>query len=352
MKTLGIMVLNKHQEADYYNQLGKHAGKYNFNLYLFTPSAIDLSNWTAEGKRFINSYKWIDETFPIPTFIYDRCFYPSTKVWQLYQPNVLALKKNRNFTFLGHGLPGKFPVYNAMSKDRLLKKHLPPTVEFKSSNQFFNLLTKYESIILKPKSGSQGRGIIVIEADDGYFKIKSNYLGKISQKQFQSKGQFIKWVNSLLTKDYLIQPYLSLQVDNRPFDIRVLLQKGNDGAWIEQGRGIRIGKDSALISNLHAGAQVVNYTKGLDHFFSEEKVVIDQTINHIIPQIPIVLEAANFNLFEIGIDISIDQTGHIWVLEVNSKPGHQVIKCVAQDESLYIYETPFVFCQYLSRSNE
>jgi hypothetical protein len=58
---------------------------------------------------------------------------------------------------------------------------------------------------------------------------------------------------------------------------------------------------------------------------NQAKTMIDQ-INTLCCYIPPLLEHHVGRLAELGIDIGIDQSGLIWVIEVNSKPGRAVAR--------------------------
>lgn len=325
MKELGILVLNLEQEAEYFNQLGVYAKKFDFHLYLFTPDSYSLVTNTILGKKFISEYNWLDDTFNLPEYIYDRCFYPSTIFKNYYAPMVQALKESNQTIFIGHGLPGKLFVYQELVKNPTLQNFLPETEKLSGLAQLHHFIERFKTVIIKPIEGSQGKGI---------YRIK----------------EFEKVPSGIIKQGtHLIQPYLSLEVDNQPFDIRILLQKNQHREWIEQGRGVRVGKPEALLSNLHAGGHVVDYTSWINKHFVDKKQQINQNIEEIIKALPAVLDEKFPPLFEIGLDIGLDQNGHVWILEVNSKPGHQVLEFFNNHK---MYEAPFLYCTYLSNIKE
>lgn len=347
LRELGIVVLNMEQERDYFNQLGIHSQKYDFNLYLFTPDAINFTTKNVTGKKYSSENTWTDEIFKLPEFIYDRCFYPSLKFRMQYLPLIQSLKQILSSTFIGHGLPGKLAVYHALSEEPKLHNYLPITEQLTTIKQIHEYLHIYPEIIIKPIFGSQGKEIQKIKISENHIQTSTNGIKNII---FDNQEQFEEWISSYIQKGtYIIQPYLSLQVDDQPFDIRILLQKDGKGKWVEQGRGIRVGMTSTLISNLHAGGEVFEYNSWMNKKFKEKRLEIDQSVDQLVKILPRILEKNYPPLFELGIDIGVDQVGHVWILEANSKPGYQVLETLKNHR---MYEAPLLYCLYLTSSRE
>ncbi|HZG14356.1 MAG TPA: YheC/YheD family protein, partial [Candidatus Bathyarchaeia archaeon] len=56
---------------------------------------------------------------------------------------------------------------------------------------------------------------------------------------------------------------------------------------------------------------------------------IEEEIDQVISLLPSFLEQYHGRLVELGIDIGIDTNGHVWIIEVNSKPGRTVFRQIS-----------------------
>jgi glutathione synthase/RimK-type ligase-like ATP-grasp enzyme len=351
LTSLGIIVLNIAQEQHYFTSLGEMAHSYNIKLYRFKPESIDFSIECITGESYDRNRGWVHAAFPFPDYIYDRCFYRSNEEVKFYQPVMKKVKSNRHSTFIGNGLPNKWKVHEALASDREMTAFLPKTLKIESVQQLKTHLEHAEfttPVLLKPVHGSQGNGIVRINSYHDHVSAQVNMQGKMKQMQFQSKSSFFKWIQRYIkTRNVLIQPFLTLQNDEgRPFDIRILLQKDHKGDWVERGRGTRVGKRDTFISNLHSGGQIEDYDNWMNTHFSLKRIDIEHKIRHILSRTPQLLEQQFQPLFELGMDIGVDREGKVWIIEVNSKPGHQVV-LNTKHYGNEIYNAPFQYCLYL-----
>jgi hypothetical protein len=190
------------------------------------------------------------------------------------------------------------------------------------------MLKKYRKICMKPNGGSHGIGVVSIEPlEDGYVirgRTKTNYP---FEKQIQTQHQLVAWVQTFIQKTkYLIQPYLSLHTaENLPFDLRILVQKNGKQQWETTGKAIRIGKEKSITSNLHGGGDAKKLEPFLEDNFDREQIEeIKQQIGKIATIVPFHIESQHGKLVELGLDVGIDRHAHVWIIEVNSKPGRSV----------------------------
>jgi glutathione synthase/RimK-type ligase-like ATP-grasp enzyme len=346
--SLGIIVLRSGQEQSYFTEMGAAAAEYGINLYTFLPEAIDLKEKIIAGNHYNQSKKtWGKETFSIPTFIYDRCFYSTRNLYKRNYPIVQWLKHES--IFLGHGLPNKWAVYQSLKKSPYISYMLPATIRIKNPEEVVNLLKLKHKIVLKPESGSQGKGIFFFWYKKHTPVCQTHLNGCIQTHDFQNLTEFKVWLQKCLYQTkYIAQDFLSLLTERQePFDIRILLQKNENGQWTERGRGLRVGKKGSLISNIHNGGSIHKFEQWFYAlpFWKQSKV--HQQITNITSFTPLLLEKSFHQLFEIGIDIGVDHQGHVWLLEVNSKPGHQVVLQTNPKIKPLLYRSPAAYCRYL-----
>lgn len=354
MITLGILVTNLFQEEDYFTAMAKAGLKEDVTIYLFLPSDINTIQKIVKGKSYCHKTEtWVENRFPIPQFIYDRCFYENEEIFKKHSPNVTWLKSQPNISFLGCGLPNKWFVFNALKDDPVINYFLPETELLSNPNSVFSMFTKYDSLLLKPVSGSQGKGIFVLVKSGENFYLFAKKSGVPYHKQL-SQNQVEQLLKKVAAKrKYLIQPYLQLtNNEQRPFDIRIFLQKNKEGKWAEIGRGIRTGKIGDYTSNLGSGGEVSSYLDWLQILPADAWQPLQQNISILLERIPIILEKQGQQLFELGLDFGFATDGRLWVLEVNSKPGRKVITTCFPYKTESLAKGPIEYCSYLSANNK
>lgn len=324
MGLLGIMTLNNELETPYFNSIAKQASSYNFTVCRFHPDDWNMNTNRITGTIFNEaSASWDYDHLPLPELIYDRCFHSKhsskSKTYQIIQ----RLKKKTHF--LSIGLPNKWRVHEALSRHHVLATYLPKTIKPTTIEEVIHSLFADEALVIKPVHGSQGKGILFISFQRDIITMQTHHHGKIITAML-SFDELKKWLQKIFTKNsYIVQTYLSLITDkNKPFDMRVLLQKNAHGGWQEVGRGIKVGLPGSLVSNLHNGGSVQSFDTWIYEQPAQKQ--IHEQLNELIHFIPLALEEEFGCLFELGIDIGIDSKGHCWLLEVNSKPGYRMIK--------------------------
>lgn len=352
MNNLGILVTNIQQEQEYFSQIARAAREKNIDLYLFLPNDIELTHKMAKGKKYCyDSNNWLTDVFSLPRFIYDRCFYANQIIYKKHFPFVSWLKSQPEIIFLGHGLPNKWIVYQTLNNDLSMRAFLPETVLLTTSNQVLSTLDKHRSVLLKPVSGSQGKGIFVLTKTGEGVSLLAKKAFQPYYKQL-SKNQLEHLLYKITSQhQYLIQPFLSLtDQQHRPFDLRIFLQKDSQGAWREIGRGIRRGKVGDFTSNLASGGSVFSFEEWFQSLSSILQSELQKNIADLCTRIPKLLETDSQQLFELGLDFGIDHQGSLWLLEVNSKPGRTVVTYRSPSQKELLAKAPIEYCEFLQRS--
>lgn len=347
---LGLLSLRSDQETEYFTEIAKRAVLHGMQVVRFTPFQIIPATEQVRGLLFDSvQERWIQHTFPIPPFIYDRCFYNRTESSRQGKPIVEWLKKRPQTQFLGYGLPDKLQTYSILSHHPATAPYVPYTVEATVEN-VWKYIWKHKQAALKPVNGSQGNGFCFLSYGRRSIQATLQQAKQTITESFISKEDFSVWLAPILqSQTYMLQPFLSVQdAYGRPFDIRVLLQKNETGIWEEVGRGVRCGNERAVVSNLHAGSQIITYEQWKQSYPKRERLLLEDNIATLLKAVPIALEQSLSPLFEIGLDISVDQNQAVWLLDVNSKPGRRVMLDCKPESADQLYHAPLSYCKYLT----
>lgn len=347
---LGFMTLHQEAEKSYSTEIAKRAGSFGLTVFRFCPA--DIQPGTALLKGFVYEQdEWKPSLQPLPAFIYDRCFYSKGDRSAKSRPIAEWLKNRPDTVFLGKGLPDKWAVHQAIMKDSTLSFYLPDTAQIDTAKDILPLLFRERQCMLKPVKGAQGRGIIALSLSGKTIEAVYHNGANKKTKGFSSIEEFEIWMNLFLkqsTSPYLIQPLLQLTDRSRyPFDIRILMQKDGSGNWAERGRGIRRGYQGSFISNLGSGGEALSYEDWFQRLSRRQAYLFHDDLSTILSKLPIVLEQSFSSLFELGIDIGYSRDGSIWILDVNSKPGRQLIMQTQPDQKNNLYEAPLAYCKHL-----
>lgn len=352
MISFGMMSLSLKSELSYFTEIARCANPETFTCYRFTPANIHPITEMVMGEKFdYKKDRWIKTDFPVPKIIYDRCFYTNDPASKQSMAIVKWLKNRRDLTFLGNGLPNKRAIYEVLSKSSL-SPYIPKTIEAANGKTVTEQLEDWNKAILKPNFGSGGSGIYKIEKSGTEYEVTADLGGRMSSKTFLSTTETEDWLDSLFRKrEYLLQPYLELtDSENHPFDIRVLLQKDRDDNWIIRGKGVRRGSKGGILSNLSSGGVILSFEEYTNSLNTRTKKFILHELEEILSKLPDILEASFPRLFELGVDIGLDNNNALWVLDTNSKPGRKVIASVSPDVKEELYKAPLEYAKMLSET--
>ncbi|MGP7818980.1 YheC/YheD family endospore coat-associated protein [Niallia sp. 01092] len=345
MNRFGIMTLSLDSESSYINGIANYCDPSAFQIFHFVPSTFDPFTEKVKGRMYNHENNtWVTGEFPIPTILYDRCFYHESSHSHQCKNIVSWLKNREDIKFIGNGLPNKLTLYDVLKESRL-KAYIPRTKTLRNAEQLLAELSTAQPVIIKPINGSQGNGIYFIQKRNKEIFVKTDKKNKQVEHSFSDSEKFIAWLNGLLAKNaYLSQAYLPLYNQSKqPFDIRSLLQKKPSGKWEIVEKGIRLGEPNRIISNLSAGADVIPFRDWLKHTSFRMKNFLENEVNDILSTIPPVLEKSFPSLFELGVDIGVTANGSLWILDVNSKPGRKVILNAYPHLEEQLYKAPTLY---------
>ncbi|MDX5476550.1 MAG: YheC/YheD family protein [Bacillaceae bacterium] len=343
--TLGILTFSNPIKSSYMTNIALHSLRYDVQACTFSPANISLGKNEVFGYLFCRvTLSWKKGRFPLPSFIYDRLYYPSPSQNKTYIEKMTWLKKHRHITFLGLGLPNKWEVFQKLQLKNELQPFFLPTKKY-TLLHFTKMLSTYKEVLLKPINGSQGVGIIKVNQSLDCVEVSRDGEHRVT---FNSLLLFHDWIMAKETP-FILQPFLTLLTNNQqPFDLRILLQKGEDGEWLERFRAIRHGGVGNITANLATGGAILQYEDWIKQFSYEERNKFETIVSLLVSNLSKELDKKFHPLFEIGVDIAIDCNLNPWILDINSKPGHKMIEMTANKQiKQQTYEAPARYCVFL-----
>lgn len=318
---------NQHDEPyfrsihSFCEELGQRIGETGGLFYVF--SYKDFASNLVNGYSLVDG-KWKYEKLPLPTVVYNRIHYRRIEQLQLFQSFRKKLDR-LNIPFFNDRFLSKWEVHQYLYSDAEMQPYLPET-KFFSKDNVLEFLEKYPVIFLKPVHGSQGKNIIKLSKKDDCFLLQSSSSTSPGHSiPLQSAEEIFKQLQPMLRKRiYIIQQGIPLVVhQTRPIDFRVLCHKTPYGDWQITSIVARISGEEQFVSNLARGGEIVKPLKALRFFFSKKasKEILSSMKDFAKNASKLINDHSEGITGELGIDIGVDGTGGIWLIEVNSKPS-------------------------------
>jgi len=305
--------------TDFLKEIAILARNQGILFYVFTMEDIHLDSQTIKG-WMLRSNQWEPKTLPFPNVIYNRI--SSRKYEKQLQGKITELLK-QVVLFNDHFL-NKWQVHGILEKT-IIKENMPTTKYYKGNHTIKEMLSTYPTIYLKPTNGSLGRGIIKIERSINQYIVQYSKINGASTYNFKSLNKLLKHLYPRLRSEpYLVQEGLSLlQINHRPIDFRILVQKNGHGQWSVTSMVARIANDQQFVSNLARGGTPANIIETIRSASPElGKRMVKGDFRKLALLIAKKLEESSTGHFaELGIDLGLDTKGKLWLLEVNSKPS-------------------------------
>lgn len=297
---------------------------------VFDPADVDLQNEFLYGYVLLPALE--DEPprvgkmpLQLPKVIYDQIL--SRRYESLRQ-----ITKNRNFLrkraeIFNDGFFDKWQIYEWLSDEQEFTAFLPRTAKFSRAN-FLEYCELFPVLFLKPVHGSLGVGIIkLVHQETGWHvMIRGKSALKTLQFAHDSEEVFSSLVRRTGKKVYVLQEGIPLlEVGGRPLDVRVLLQKNEQGLWRPTKSYLRLAAKGEFVSNLARGGEAYALPWLKEEIPEQTYLRMRKQLRQIVKQLPEVLERKAKKRFgELGLDFGVDETGRVYILEVNSKPRKNI----------------------------
>lgn len=301
------------------------------------------------------SRSWNQVLVPFPHVIYNRI--PNRKDEQRPEVQQLlkACLKHTGVRLFNPTFFYKWTLFEWLNKSKLTRKYVPTTKRLSSSNDLESILAIHEEVYLKPVKGKAGAGIMRVE----HSKQKhSPYVLRVQatkKSHVSSYPTFAKLWSTIKSnvgsEEYIAQQGINLTCyEERPFDLRVLIQKNSQGEWGISGVGARVAGKSSITTHVPRGGSIQDPEMVLTAALGSETakhtlVKVRQSALAIARQIE---KASGHLLGEMSMDLGVDTTGQIWFFEANSRP----MKFDETDIRKKSLERLIEYSQYISKSKK
>ncbi|WP_373231422.1 YheC/YheD family protein [Cohnella sp.] len=294
-------------------------------VYFFTPSAIGSSLSSVDG--WVYTKGWHKMMLPSPDVVNNRLTSRKLENLPAVQQFMNEIKRRYGAQVFNEKFLDKSEVFDALKKDASLQKYLPESHTLHNYAMFKTMCSRYSSVFLKPVRGSLGKGIIRLSriAPESWQASYATVNGTKRQTFSSLVKLFSTLAGKMKTVRYLIQQGLTLiEVSGRPVDFRALTQKNASGKWTITSIVSRTAGTHHFVSNLARGGTLSTVKESVAKsnlpvmFRGDASVQLQKAALEIARGVDAYIPA---HFGELGIDLALDTSGRIWLLEVNSKPS-------------------------------
>ncbi|GAA0370218.1 YheC/YheD family protein [Bacillus horti] len=227
----------------------------------------------------------------------------------------------------------KMKKYNALLAESSLVPHLPSTEWFEKET-LSSMLDAYPTVFVKPVAGTGGKGIIRIRKTSGGYEVRHG-----AARTVTTKGNIYRTTNRYINTDkrYIVQRGIPLaSYKGGLFDLRIYMQKP-ENSWLISGKIARVASPGRFITNYHRGGKGVSLETALSFVFAHDADKVNkcvQDIENVCHEAANALDQRFPGLRTLGFDIGVQSNGHVWIIEANTRPKHNLFK-LATDQSMH-----------------
>lgn len=238
--------------------------------------------------------------------------------------------------------PGnKLLVYKLLKQEAGLHEALPETYMF-SEKIFTGLFNRYQEFFAKPLvSYGGGKGVFKVSKGDNH-QIRVQIEAK--KYNFTSLAEAYKFVKNELSqfskKSILQQPVNLAEINGRPMDFRVLVQRKIGFAWMVTGKYAKLAPEGLIITNLTGRGKLLTLKTAFESPSLKKFNVSQLEINMEKISLLTVHQLSHVftNKTMWGLDIGVDKYGKVWLIEANPLPGNGAFRELEDQSMQYTIE--------------
>lgn len=307
--------------------------KFHGSILIFALDKVDRSKRLIEGYCYNPKLNdWQRGIFPYPLSIY--LWIPLDRNWKNHFLSAIGDTMFNNYYL------NKYEMYNWLSTDPNLGRHLPHTVLYKSGRDVFDMLKLYGKTFVKPIAGFQGIGIVKISSQNGSISVRYRQNKSNMEKHVYNSNEAEELMGELFTPEkYIVQqPIDLLTYEDKVIDFRLVIHKDVYGMFVCKAIIGRIGAAGSIVSNVSSGGkamQAVDLFKYVLNFSDAEAIALTEEMTSFGLAVCKALIDRGINYGNLGLDIGVDKNRHPWLIEINSRRPDPTIAMDVKDKKLY-----------------
>lgn len=316
------------EQTGFFRRLIARAKAMHIYAFVFGPEDFAAAEDSVSGHRpYKTTTTWVTRRCPIPDVVFDRGFFRGVE--RVRARKLLnRLVQEYDVKLFNRDVGNKWDVYRILAADPALVRHLPETAKA-DEDMVADFIRRYRVVYVKPAVGNQGRNVFRIVRRGKRLTCRGHLRrGRLLSTSLAGPAALLQVLKETGEQSpFIVQRGLELaRVQGRAADVRVLVQRDKTGRWSYTGAGVRIGGPASVVSNLHAGGSAAKLDVLVPRKGRKEKVMeLESRIKELTLRVAEALSQGAL-LGELGIDLGLDAEGHLWIIEVNMRPGRATFR--------------------------
>lgn len=346
---------NRHNFAD----LIKTGDKLGFLSYVVTVNNLKLNRRRVLGYTYQQrNDSWVKSYFPRPHIVYNRIPMHEDERLPEVQSKLKALARRSDIRLFNRRFFNKWSLFKWLKQSRATRAFIPETRKLTTQHDLTSLLKRHSLLYLKPIRGKAGVGIMSVQVQQEKNLPYTLHIQEEKGSQTYRCSTLPRlWKRVVKQSQAIGGPYIAQQGitlashNDRPFDLRALIQKNGSGKWELTGIGARVAGSKSITTHVPRGGYIEDPEKVLISVFGQEKAkrVLTRVKSATLVLARQIEQSSQTRLGEMSMDLGVDASGEIWFFEANSKPmkfdePHIRQKSLEQiyNYSQYLYQTSFL----------
>lgn len=317
---------NRHNFADLI-AAGESLG---YLAYVVTVSNLKLSRPRVLGYTYRRDREvWVKALFPRPHVVYNRIPQREDERLPRVRRKLVSIARHPEIQLFNRRFFNKWSMFQWLNRSKTARPYIPETMRLTEPQALTSLMKRYSLVYLKPVRGKAGVGIMTVRTQpEKHLPFRLQIQSEKGSRTYrcssvQKLWERIRTQSSAIGEPYIVQRGIALaSYNDRPFDLRALVQKNDSGQWEVTGIGARLAGDTSITTHVPRGGEIEDPEKLLVSVFGQEKAqqVLGKARVAALLLARQIERASKHRMGEMSMDLGVDKTGHIWFFEANSKP--------------------------------
>jgi hypothetical protein len=298
--------------------------------YVVTVKNLKLQAARVLGYTFRGEDEtWVASWFPRPSIVYNRIPLREDEGLPRVRRKLAAIHKQPGIRLFNRRFFNKWSLFQWLNENRITRRYIPETQKLTESAVLAGLLKRHPFLYLKPVRGKAGVGIMTVSIQpEKQLPFRLQIQNEKGSRTYRFSTLERVWERVCKHSASIEEPYIAQQgirlasVNDRPFDLRALVQKNASGRWELTGMGARVAGDTSITTHVPRGGNIEDPEKLLSSIFGAHKagIVLSNVRGTVIILAKQIERSSRSRLAEMSIDLGVDEQGNVWFFEANSKP--------------------------------
>lgn len=309
-----------------YTALTRMAGEMGAVAFVFAVEDVDFAQRRVLGYARVGG-RWVPREYPLPDVVYNRVPDRKSEVSLPVMRFKQQIKRLQPAVALFNPkFLNKWELYGLLAKQPELTPFVPETCLYREPKDLVDMLRKHDMVYLKPQDTFAGRGIMRVWRKGQKLVLSYKDGAKYRHAAYTGTDALLRaFVARRAGSRYLLQEGLRLaKLRGAIFDVRVLVQKNNQGQWEVTGIGVRVAAPGGITTHVPNGGHIAPLDTVLNEVFGESAgrpQGLRDEIEALALKVAPAIERGVGSLFgEMSMDIGITEAKKCYFFEANAKP--------------------------------